>query len=79
MIYLKAIWWYNKSVCFVPDSGIAQTLKKEELFLYEIGGNIGKHIFFSLYSYADLTLSLVITYIFGAGEISGGLISIVDW
>ncbi|XP_063522640.1 rho GTPase-activating protein 18 isoform X3 [Pongo pygmaeus] len=30
------------------ESGIAQTLKKGEVFLYEIGGNIGKHVFFSL-------------------------------
>ena len=49
VIHLQAVWWYNSLVCFVPDSGIAQTLKKGEVFLYEIGGNIGKHVFFSLY------------------------------
>lgn len=35
-------------IVFVPDSGNVQTLKKEELFLYEIGGNIGKHWLLSI-------------------------------
>ena len=46
VIYLQAVWWCNWSVCFVPASGVAQTLKNGEVSLYEIGGNIGKHIFF---------------------------------
>lgn len=42
----------------VPDSGNVQTLKKEEVFLYEIGGNIGKDGFW--------TTSLAIIRLLGA-------------
>ncbi|XP_017734856.1 PREDICTED: rho GTPase-activating protein 18 [Rhinopithecus bieti] len=33
------------------ESGVAQTLKKGEVFLYEIGGNIGKQGFFFLFAF----------------------------
>lgn len=40
---VQALSQLSYSLCFVPASGNVPALKKEEVFLYEIGGNIGKH------------------------------------
>lgn len=47
MADVQALSQYSYSLCFVPNSGNIQTLKKEEVFLYEIGGNIGKNGFWT--------------------------------
>lgn len=42
---VQALSQPSYSLCFVPASGNVPALKKEEVFLYEIGGNIGKNGF----------------------------------